>query len=83
MELGEGHRENNGMVRQFQEIYFHQRYQSTVIGYSVPDFIKVAAAYDIPAAKFDHEGDWKSQFRSFLSREELSGEMVIPPEKES
>lgn len=55
-----------GMVRQFQEIYFHQRYQSTVKGYSVPDFIKVAAAYDIPAAKFDHGKDWKTQFRSFL-----------------
>ena len=35
-------------------------------GYSAPDFVKVAAAYDIPAAKFNHAGDWKAQFRSFL-----------------
>jgi acetolactate synthase-1/2/3 large subunit len=70
-----------GMVRQFQEIYFHQRYQSTVKGYSVPDFIKVAAAYDIPAAKFEPAGDWKAQFRSFLESDGPSLlEVEIPAE---
>ena len=36
-----------GMVRQFQESYFDRRYQSTVWGYSAPDFVQVAAAYGI------------------------------------
>jgi acetolactate synthase-1/2/3 large subunit len=40
-----------GMVRQFQETYFDGRLQSTVIGYSAPDFVRVAKAYGIPAAK--------------------------------
>jgi acetolactate synthase I/II/III large subunit len=40
-----------GMVRQFQEQYFDGRYQSTVIGYSNPDFQDVVSAYKIPAAK--------------------------------
>jgi acetolactate synthase-1/2/3 large subunit len=40
-----------GMVRQFQEQYFESRYQSTVIGYSNPDFQDVALAYKIPAAR--------------------------------
>jgi acetolactate synthase-1/2/3 large subunit len=35
------------MVRQFQESYFDARYQSTLWGYSAPDFVKVAQAYDI------------------------------------
>ena len=40
-----------GMVRQFQEQYFNSRFQSTVIGYSCPNFIDVVMAYKIPSAK--------------------------------
>lgn len=36
-----------GMIRQFQDSYFDSRYQSTYVGYSAPDFAKVAAAYGI------------------------------------
>jgi acetolactate synthase-1/2/3 large subunit len=39
----------HGMVRQFQESYFDGRYQSTMWGYSAPDFARVAAAYGIPS----------------------------------
>lgn len=38
-----------GMVRQFQETYFESRYQSTIWGYSAPDFAAVAAAFGIPS----------------------------------
>lgn len=38
-----------GMVRQFQDMYFGGRQQSTVIGYSCPDLGKVATAYSIPS----------------------------------
>ncbi len=38
-----------GMVRQFQDAYFESRLQSTVWGYSAPDFEKVALSYGIPA----------------------------------
>ena len=37
----------HGMVRQFQESYFDSRYQSTMWGYSAPDFEKVGAAYGL------------------------------------
>jgi len=39
-----------GMVRQFQQSYFGERYQSTYWGYSAPDFVKVAQAYGIAAS---------------------------------
>lgn len=39
-----------GMVRQFQQSYFGERYQSTYWGYSVPDFVDVARAYRVEAA---------------------------------
>lgn len=40
-----------GMVRQFQKQYFNSVFQSTVIGYSCPDFQKVAQAYKIKALR--------------------------------
>jgi len=36
-----------GMVRQFQQSYFQERYPATCWGYSAPDFSKVAGAYRI------------------------------------
>lgn len=36
-----------GMIRQFQDAYFNSCYQSTVWGYSAPDFEKIGIAYGI------------------------------------
>jgi len=41
--------EHLGMVRQWQELFFESRYASTVM--SNPDFAKIAAGYDIEAAR--------------------------------
>lgn len=38
-----------GMVRQWQEMFFESRYSFTEM--HNPDFVKIAAAYDIPASK--------------------------------
>ena len=38
-----------GMIRQFQDAYFNSCYQSTVWGYSPPDFEKIGYAYGIDA----------------------------------
>ena len=42
-----------GMVRQFQQSYLDARYQSTMWGYSAPDFSAVANAYGIPSRTVD------------------------------
>ena len=34
-----------GIVRQFQDIYFGVRQQSTVVGYGCPDFVKIRVAF--------------------------------------
>jgi acetolactate synthase-1/2/3 large subunit len=39
------------MIRQFQEQYFNSRFQSSVIGYSNPDFQKVVSAYSVTSQK--------------------------------
>jgi acetolactate synthase-1/2/3 large subunit len=43
----------HGMVRQFQESYFKERYQSTLWGYDAPAFTHVAQAYGIASARVD------------------------------
>lgn len=40
-----------GMVRQWQELFFDERYSETVM--KNPDFVKIAQAYNIPARKVD------------------------------
>ena len=46
-----------GMVRQFQQTYFGERYQSSIWGYSAPDFPAVARAYGIDAMKVHEPAD--------------------------
>src|SRR5258708_727282 len=47
----------HGMVRQFQQSYFSERYQSTYIGYSAPDFAEVARAFGIQAVTIENEAE--------------------------
>lgn len=53
----------HGMVRQFQQSYFDQRYQSTVWGYSAPDFTSVARAYGLAAATVASPADVSDDVR--------------------
>ncbi len=53
----------HGMVRQFQESYFESRYQSTLWGYSAPDFASVAAAYKISARNLEDEKETEEALR--------------------
>lgn len=46
-----------GMIRQFQDSYFNSQYQSTVWGYSAPDFVAVATAYGINAMSIENAND--------------------------
>ncbi len=63
-----------GMVRQFQQSYFHGRYPSTYWGYSAPDFSKVAAAYGIESATIRENAEvpvamarlWREPLAPFL-----------------
>jgi acetolactate synthase-1/2/3 large subunit len=47
----------HGMVRQFQQSYFDERYQSTLWGYSAPDFARVAEAFGIESLAVDDPDD--------------------------
>lgn len=45
-----------GMVREFQDVYFEGRAQSTVIGYSCPDIEKIAKAYGFEYLSIKDDG---------------------------
>jgi acetolactate synthase-1/2/3 large subunit len=64
----------HGMVRQFQQSYFDERYHSTLWGYSAPDFAQVANAFGIPSQTIREPDDvpsglaalWQDPHRPFL-----------------
>ena len=63
-----------GMIRQFQDSYFESRYQSTVWGYSAPNFTAIAHAYGIESFSIEEEEEvsigldrmWKDANAPFL-----------------
>lgn len=59
-----------GMVRQFQQQYFDGRYQSTVIGYSAPNFVDVARAYRIKALSISRNAEIPSALSALFSDSE-------------
>jgi acetolactate synthase-1/2/3 large subunit len=56
-----------GMIRQFQEQYFGGRLQSSVIGYSNPDFQKVVSAYDISGRRISSTAEITPALESLFS----------------
>src|SRR2546423_1100874 len=54
---------SQGMIRQFQQTYFDGRYQSSVWGYSTPDFARVAEAYGIAGRQVEEEGEAEEALR--------------------
>ena len=58
----------HGMVRQFQESYFSGRYQSTMWGYSAPDFSKVAKAYGIDSATVSDANEVTAELQALWAK---------------
>lgn len=63
-----------GMVRQFQDMYFGGRRQSTVIGYGCPDLVKIAQAYGLPSFTIDSLENAESVLDEALS---LAGPVFV------
>jgi len=73
-----------GMVRQFQKQYFGSRFQSTVVGYSAPDFQSVVAAYKIPVYKARKKEDIEKALRLlFADRTPSFLEVVVDQNAEA
>ena len=53
-----------GMVRQWQELFFDERYSETRM--NNPDFVKIAEAYNIPAKKVDDRNELDGAIQEML-----------------
>lgn len=56
-----------GMVRQWQDMFYNKRYASTQL--INPDFVKVAAAFDIPGRRVSEREDLESSLKEMLKAE--------------
>lgn len=54
-----------GMVRQWQELFYEERYSETVM--ANPDFVKLAEAYNIPGKKIDKREDLDAAISEMLN----------------
>lgn len=54
-----------GMVRQWQELFFDERYSETRM--NNPDFVKIAEAYNIPAKKVDNRNELDGAIKEMLN----------------
>lgn len=76
-----------GMIRQFQDSYFDGRHQSTVWGYSAPDFEKIAKAYGIDAYSIQDENEmdlgieklWADDTKPFLLQVKIDAKTNVYP----
>ena len=69
--------ECHGMVRQFQESYFGGRFQSTIWGYSAPDFSRVAMAYGIESKTVSDPTDIEQGLAWLASNESAPGLLQV------
>jgi len=59
---------NLGMVRQWQELFYNERYSATNLSDN-PDFVAIAKAYDIHADVLDCEDDIDRSIAAFLAHD--------------
>lgn len=70
-----------GMVRQWQELFFQERYSEVDLSDN-PDFVKVAEAFGIPAFRLEHDSDMQEAINKLTSTEgPLFVHVVIDPQK--
>lgn len=65
-----------GMITQFQQSYFEERYQSTLWGYSAPDFKKIGVAFGIPSKTITKPSQMQDAVKWMWSKE-LSDKPVL------
>ncbi len=75
-----------GMVRQFQDMYFDGRRQSTVGSYTCPDLLAIAEAYGLPASRIKLHCEAEQAIKDALDAEggvlvevELSMDSAVTP----
>jgi acetolactate synthase-1/2/3 large subunit len=61
-----------GMVRQWQELFYSERYSQVHLTYDVPDYVKLAEAYGAVGLRVEHPGEVDAAIEKALSIEDRS-----------
>jgi acetolactate synthase I/II/III large subunit len=61
-----------GMVRQWQELFYEERYSQVYLSYDVPDYVKLAEAYGCVGLRAEHPDDVDAVIDKALSIEDRS-----------
>jgi len=56
-----------GMVRQWQELFYDERYSEVHLGTAIPDYVKLAEAYGCAGLRCEHPGDVDAVLEKALS----------------
>ncbi|MDR1900239.1 MAG: acetolactate synthase large subunit [Treponema sp.] len=65
-----------GMVRQWQNLFYEERYSETVLD-RPPDFVKLAGAYGIPGYRADDEASFTAALDAAMA--DITGGAKVPP----
>lgn len=70
-----------GMVRQWQELFYEERFSSSEWNYN-PNFVKLADAYEIPAMRIDKKSEIDQAIEFFIKDDKACFlEVVVPAEE--
>jgi len=61
-----------GMVRQWQELFYSERYSQVHLSYDVPDYVKLAEAYGAVGLRAEHPAEVEAVIEKALSIEDRS-----------
>jgi acetolactate synthase-1/2/3 large subunit len=61
-----------GMVRQWQELFYQERYSQVYLSYDVPDYVKLAEAYGCVGLRAEHPDEVDAVIEKALSIEDRS-----------
>jgi len=61
-----------GMVRQWQELFYEERYSQVYLSYDVPDYVKLAEAYGAVGLRAEHPEEVDNVIEKALSVEDRS-----------
>lgn len=56
-----------GIIKQFQDTWLESRYEASQLGYSTPDFLKVAEAYGFKAIKINNHSELEKNIKQVLA----------------
>ena len=55
-----------GMVRQWQQAFYNERYSHSNMSSGMPDFVEIANAYGLKGFTLENSSDFYSQFKLLL-----------------